>query len=92
MYLQALTKVCSNPQTLVDLFLNYDCDVNGDDLFESMVNVISHVTRTIRPTDNGDAATVAEVCPMRLFQCADSALGSPGTNHRFLVRDHERRC
>ena len=69
-HLQALTKVCSNPQTLVDLFLNYDCDVNGDDLFESMVNVISHVTRTIRPTDNGDAATVAEVCPMRLFQCS----------------------
>jgi hypothetical protein len=54
--------VCANPQTLVDLFLNYDCDVNGDDLFESMVNVVSHVTKTIRAPDGSDAAAVTEVC------------------------------
>jgi len=44
----------------VDLFLNYDCDVNGDDVFESMVNVISRVTNTIRASEGSDATAIAE--------------------------------
>jgi len=44
----------------VDLFLNYDCDVNGDDVFESMVNVISRVANTIRASEGSDAAAIAE--------------------------------
>ena len=65
MIMQALGKVCSNPQTLVDLFLNYDCDVNGDDLFESMVNVVSHVTRTIRAPEGSDASALGDVRKIR---------------------------
>jgi len=46
MVLQALAKICSNPQTLVDFYLNYDCGVVSDDIFESMVNEISRVTKS----------------------------------------------
>ena len=45
MVLQGLAKICSNPQTLVDFYLNYDCGVVSDDVFESMVNEISKVTK-----------------------------------------------
>jgi len=45
MVLQGLAKICSNPQTLVDFYLNYDCGVVSDDVFESMVNEISNVTK-----------------------------------------------
>lgn len=31
--LQALALICQNPQTLVDLYLNYDCDLNTDNIF-----------------------------------------------------------
>lgn len=31
--IQALALICQNPQTLVDLYLNYDCDLNTVDIF-----------------------------------------------------------
>jgi len=30
----------------VEFYLNYDCGVNSDDLFETMVNEIAKVTKT----------------------------------------------
>jgi len=50
MVLQGLAKICSNPQTLVDFYLNYDCGVVSDDVFESMVNEVVKVTKNrVRP-------------------------------------------
>ena len=37
----ALTKVCSDPQTVVDIYLNYDCDEYLNNIFERMVTLIS---------------------------------------------------
>ncbi|XP_051145511.1 brefeldin A-inhibited guanine nucleotide-exchange protein 2-like [Andrographis paniculata] len=36
--LQFLGKLCSDSQILVDIFLNYDCDVNASNIFERLVN------------------------------------------------------
>ncbi len=33
-----LTEVCRDGQLLVDLFVNYDCDLESSNLFERMVN------------------------------------------------------
>jgi Sec7-like guanine-nucleotide exchange factor len=50
--------VTASPQILVDLYVNYDCDVDGIDLFGSLVNalcaILSHTTKT---DVRGDAAT-----------------------------------
>lgn len=35
--LQCVQKMCENGQLLVDLFVNYDCDLEGANLFERMV-------------------------------------------------------
>jgi len=32
-----LEKVCKDPQMLVDIFVNYDCDLEAPNLFERMV-------------------------------------------------------
>lgn len=32
-----LEKVCKDPQTLVDVYVNYDCDLEAPNLFERMV-------------------------------------------------------
>ena len=46
--LDVLHSVCSHPQTLVDIFLNYDCDIEDPcDVFERMVNDLSAITKVI---------------------------------------------
>ena len=34
-----LEKVCKDPQMLADVFVNYDCDLEGPNLFERMVSI-----------------------------------------------------
>ena len=34
MSLQVLLQVCKNPQLLLDIFINYDCDLGMKDIFE----------------------------------------------------------
>ncbi|KAI8821421.1 uncharacterized protein EV422DRAFT_495953, partial [Fimicolochytrium jonesii] len=56
MVLQALLKICENPQTLADFYLNYDCDISMVSLFERIVNVCSRVAQG-RDTSTPVAAT-----------------------------------
>ncbi|KAI8811067.1 hypothetical protein BJ742DRAFT_675206 [Cladochytrium replicatum] len=46
MVLQALNKICEDPQTLADLFLNYDCELAYTSLFERIVSVCAKVAST----------------------------------------------
>lgn len=34
MSLQVINQICKNPQTLLDIFINYDCDLDMKDIFE----------------------------------------------------------
>lgn len=37
-----LEKVCKDPQMLVDVYVNYDCDLEAPNLFERMVIPIQY--------------------------------------------------
>ncbi|KAJ3192256.1 Brefeldin A-inhibited guanine nucleotide-exchange protein 2 [Irineochytrium annulatum] len=65
--LQGLLKICENPQTLVDLYINYDCDLATVSLFERIVSVCARVAQ-------GKESTVAPA-PMTLMGYAASAAG-----------------
>lgn len=39
-------EICSDPQTLAEIFLNYDCDLSAVDLFHRIVNTLSRVAKT----------------------------------------------
>ncbi|KAL3937958.1 MAG: hypothetical protein SGBAC_007040 [Bacillariaceae sp.] len=39
-------EICSDPTTLAEIFLNYDCDLSAVDLFHRIVNTLSKVART----------------------------------------------
>lgn len=39
-------EICSDPPTLAEIFLNYDCDLSAVDLFHRIVNTLSMVSRT----------------------------------------------
>ncbi|KAI9469661.1 MAG: hypothetical protein EXX96DRAFT_654121 [Benjaminiella poitrasii] len=43
--LKGVLRICEDPQTLVDIYLNYDCDRQAlDNIYERLVNVLSKVT------------------------------------------------
>ncbi len=55
---ETLQTICTNPQTLVDIFLNYDCDLESKDIFEKMVLDLS----TIAKGSTGQLREVALKC------------------------------
>ncbi|KAI7898637.1 uncharacterized protein BX663DRAFT_442726 [Cokeromyces recurvatus] len=52
--LKGVLRICEDPQTLVDIYLNYDCDRQAlDNIYERLVNVLSKVTTSHnQPTTN----------------------------------------
>ncbi|KAI9301721.1 hypothetical protein BJ944DRAFT_243025 [Cunninghamella echinulata] len=43
--LKVVLRMCEDPQTLVDIYLNYDCDDQAlDNIYERLVNVLSKIT------------------------------------------------
>ncbi|KAI8338556.1 hypothetical protein BC941DRAFT_423211 [Chlamydoabsidia padenii] len=43
--LKVVMRICEDPQTLVDIYLNYDCDRQAlDNIYERLVNVLSKIT------------------------------------------------
>lgn len=53
--LEALEKICGDPQTILDLFLNYDCDLGCVSIFERIVNVCARCAQGGRGNPSGDA-------------------------------------
>nr|KYP57779.1 Brefeldin A-inhibited guanine nucleotide-exchange protein 2 [Cajanus cajan] len=49
--LRMLEKVCKDPQMLVDIFVNYDCDLEAPNLFERMVTTLSKIAQGTQNTD-----------------------------------------
>ncbi|MBA0763532.1 hypothetical protein Gotri_012965 [Gossypium trilobum] len=47
--LRFLDKLCVDSQTLVDIFINYDCDVNSSNIFERMVNGLLKTAQGVPP-------------------------------------------
>ncbi|XP_010544658.1 PREDICTED: brefeldin A-inhibited guanine nucleotide-exchange protein 2 [Tarenaya hassleriana] len=47
--LRFLDKLCLDSQILVDIFLNYDCDVNSSNIFERMVNGLLKTAQGVPP-------------------------------------------
>ncbi|CAM8991052.1 unnamed protein product [Rhodiola kirilowii] len=53
--LRFLEKLCDDSQILVDIFINYDCDVNSSNIFERMVNGLLKTAQGVPP---GTATTL----------------------------------
>ncbi|CAI0448209.1 unnamed protein product [Linum tenue] len=54
--LRMLEKVCKNPQMLVDVYVNYDCDLEAPNLFERMVTALSKLAQGTQSTDPNSVA------------------------------------
>ncbi|KAK6941180.1 Mon2/Sec7/BIG1-like, dimerization and cyclophilin-binding domain [Dillenia turbinata] len=75
--LRMLEKVCKDPQMLVDIFVNYDCDLGAQNLFERMVTTLSKIaqgTQTVDP--NSVAVSQATSVKSLSLQCLVNVLKS----------------
>lgn len=54
--LRMLEKVCKDPQMLVDVYVNYDCDLEAPNLFERMVTTLSKISQGTQVADPNSAA------------------------------------
>ncbi|XWS26510.1 hypothetical protein CRYUN_Cryun26dG0038000 [Craigia yunnanensis] len=54
--LRMLEKVCKDPQMLVDVYVNYDCDLEAPNLFERMVTTLSKLAQGAQNADPNPVA------------------------------------
>jgi Sec7-like guanine-nucleotide exchange factor len=54
-------EICSDPQTLAEIFLNYDCDLSAVDLFHRIVNTLAKVARSMDTEDTQSSSTISLV-------------------------------
>eukprot|EP00058_Branchiostoma_floridae_P024484 XP_002609974.1 hypothetical protein BRAFLDRAFT_124394 [Branchiostoma floridae] len=45
MVIQALTRICADAQSVVDIYLNYDCDLTAANIFERLVNDLTRIAQ-----------------------------------------------
>ncbi|KAL9687797.1 hypothetical protein QQ045_032204 [Rhodiola kirilowii] len=54
--LRMLEKICKDPQMLVDIYVNYDCDLEAPNMFERMATALSKVAQGTQKADPSSAA------------------------------------
>ncbi|RLN33662.1 brefeldin A-inhibited guanine nucleotide-exchange protein 5 [Panicum miliaceum] len=75
--LRMLEKVCKDPQMLADVFVNYDCDLEGPNLFERMVSALSKIAQGSQIADtNSNVSSQTVSVKGSSLQCLVSILKS----------------
>lgn len=60
MVIHALTRICADAQSVVDIYVNYDCDLSAANLFERLVNDLSKIAQGRQALELG--ASPNQVC------------------------------
>ncbi|XWS70147.1 hypothetical protein CRYUN_Cryun03dG0024100 [Craigia yunnanensis] len=75
--LRMLEKVCKEPQMLVDVYVNYDCDLEAPNLFERMVTTLSKIAQgTLNADPNPVVVTQTTSIKGSSLQCLVNVLKS----------------
>lgn len=74
MVIQALTRICADAQCVVDIYVNYDCDLSLANIFERLVNDLSKIAQGRQAIELG--ATLNQEKSMRIkgLECLVSIL------------------
>jgi brefeldin A-inhibited guanine nucleotide-exchange protein len=60
MVIQALTRICADAQSVVDIYVNYDCDLSSENIFRRLVNDLSKIAQGRGQLDAGIMSTAQE--------------------------------
>ena len=72
--IQALTHVCANAQCVVDLYINYDCDLQSTNIFARLVNVLSKKAQGRQMIDLNCTALQLRSIRLKGLECVVSML------------------
>lgn len=66
MVMQALTRICSDAQCVVDIYLNYDCDMSLSNIFERLTSDLSKIAQGRQAIELG-ATPVSRLVTITLY-------------------------
>lgn len=74
--IQALTRICADAQSVVDIYVNYDCDLSSENIFGRLVNDVARIAQGGGHSDHSTFVTAAQERSMRLkgLECLVSIL------------------
>ncbi|XP_057662143.1 brefeldin A-inhibited guanine nucleotide-exchange protein 1 isoform X1 [Diorhabda carinulata] len=74
MVIQALTRICGDAQSVVDIYVNYDCDLAAANLFERLVNDLFKVAQGRHSIELGASPNQEKAMKLRGLECLVSIL------------------
>ncbi|XP_053693432.1 brefeldin A-inhibited guanine nucleotide-exchange protein 1 [Sabethes cyaneus] len=74
MVIQALTRICADAQSVVDIYVNYDCDFSAANLFERLVNDLSKIAQGRQALELGTSVNQEKSMRIRGLECLVSIL------------------
>ncbi|XP_058817633.1 brefeldin A-inhibited guanine nucleotide-exchange protein 1 [Topomyia yanbarensis] len=74
MVIQALTRICADAQSVVDIYVNYDCDFSAANLFERLVNDLSKIAQGRQALELGTSVNQEKSMRIRGLECVVSIL------------------
>lgn len=76
MVLDALISMCSDAQCIVDIFVNYDCDLQSTNIFERTVTLLSRIAQAKGQASSNDPCAKIRERNLRIrgFECLVSIL------------------
>ncbi|XP_030876858.1 brefeldin A-inhibited guanine nucleotide-exchange protein 2-like, partial [Leptonychotes weddellii] len=81
MVIQTLTRICADAQCVVDIYVNYDCDLNAANIFERLVNDLSKIAQ-------GRSGHELGMTPLQILKCISqlelAQLIGTGVKTRYL--------
>ncbi|XP_052264736.1 brefeldin A-inhibited guanine nucleotide-exchange protein 1-like isoform X3 [Dreissena polymorpha] len=74
MVIQALTRICADAQCVVDIYVNYDCDLSLANLFERLVSDLSKIAQGRQSLALGVTPTQEQSMRVKGLECLVSIL------------------
>ncbi|XP_048255616.1 brefeldin A-inhibited guanine nucleotide-exchange protein 1-like isoform X2 [Haliotis rufescens] len=74
MVIQALTRICADAQCVVDIYLNYDCDLALANIFERLVNDLSKIAQGRQAMELGASPNQEKSMRIKGLMCLVSIL------------------
>lgn len=74
MVIQALTRICADAQSVVDIYVNYDCDLSAANIFERLVNDLSKIAQGRQALELGATPNQEKSMRIKGLECLVSIL------------------
>ncbi|KAK2727991.1 hypothetical protein QYM36_008460 [Artemia franciscana] len=72
--INALTRICADAQCVVDIYVNYDCDLAAANIYERLVNALSNIVQDQHSVSIGATPNQKKALRIKALECLVSIL------------------